>query len=188
MWKPEYAETRRRRYREDSECRERRKSQGRSPEANAVYMREYYQRNKHRWKKRTPEQRAKYNAARRERYAADESLRERYREASIQWRKDNPERALAQDLRAFGVSVGECREMLARQGGVCAICQRKRVGDARGTRLHVDHCHSTGRIRGLLCGSCNIGLGKFADDAERIARAALYLRKAHSAQTEGSDQ
>ena len=57
-----------------------------------------------------------------------------------------------------------------KQGGLCAIC-----GDA--APLCWDHCHTTGKDRGMLCRSCNVGLGHFRDDPARLRKAASYLRK-----------
>lgn len=65
--------------------------------------------------------------------------------------------------------------MLAAQGGACAICQTP-PEDPRGYRMHVDHCHSTGQVRGILCGPCNRGIGNLDDDPERCIAAAEYLR------------
>ena len=55
------------------------------------------------------------------------------------------------------------------QGGKCAICGRKR------RRLCVDHCHTRGHLRGLLCSGCNSGMGFFGDSPPLLLRAALYL-------------
>lgn len=59
-----------------------------------------------------------------------------------------------------------------REGQPCAICG---ATEEDGAALNVDHCHRTGRIRGVLCRACNHGLGSFADDPERLAAAARYL-------------
>lgn len=75
--------------------------------------------------------------------------------------------------RSFGITADEFDEMLAQQGGHCAICSRTPDQVAS---MHVDHCHETGRIRGILCINCNQGLGQFFDDAETLERAAAYLR------------
>lgn len=64
-------------------------------------------------------------------------------------------------------------QMRALQGGVCAVCGSERHDD--GTDLHVDHCHETGVIRGLLCRGCNIGLGCFKDSIESLRAAIAYL-------------
>ena len=62
--------------------------------------------------------------------------------------------------------------MLDAQDYLCAIC--KGGPDGRG-RLHVDHDHESGRVRGLLCSNCNLGLGKFKDDPALVREAARYL-------------
>jgi recombination endonuclease VII len=74
--------------------------------------------------------------------------------------------------RTFGMTQGDYDAMLLDQGGGCAICGR---APRPGKHLHVDHDHDTGRVRGLLCFSCNVGVGNFHHDTERIARAAEYL-------------
>lgn len=76
--------------------------------------------------------------------------------------------------RLFGISVDEYDEMLAAQGGRCAICKATE-GDSSGRKLAVDHHHGSGKVRGLLCSGCNNGLGRFKDDPELLARAITYL-------------
>ena len=73
--------------------------------------------------------------------------------------------------RNYGIEVEEYDEMLEAQGGVCAICG----GEAHREFFDVDHCHETGRVRGLLCASCNMGLGKFRDDPKILQNAIDYL-------------
>lgn len=73
----------------------------------------------------------------------------------------------------YGITLEEYETLLSAQGGVCAIC-KKRKGK---NRLHVDHCHSTGNIRGILCSWCNAGLGQFKDDTAMMLRAVEYLRR-----------
>jgi hypothetical protein len=83
-------------------------------------------------------------------------------------------------LRNFGLTIEQYEEMLAKQGGVCAICQRpeKRKGK-RGTpiTLSVDHCHRTDKIRGLLCYGCNNAIGLFGDDPALMQKAIAYVRR-----------
>jgi hypothetical protein len=66
--------------------------------------------------------------------------------------------------------------MLAAQGGVCAVC-RKLNPDRLGRRLHVDHCHETGRVRGLLCTLCNNAIGQAGESPERLRALATYLEE-----------
>lgn len=56
----------------------------------------------------------------------------------------------------------------------CEICLRE---FGPNLRRCVDHCHTTGKVRGILCDDCNISLGKMADDPERLKRAAVYLEQ-----------
>lgn len=74
----------------------------------------------------------------------------------------------------YGLSQERYEALLAAQDGRCAIC---RTDDWPGKdhRPHVDHCHETGRVRGLLCDFCNRGLGLFGDDPARLRAAADYL-------------
>lgn len=65
------------------------------------------------------------------------------------------------------------------QGGVCAICKKPEWKEANGrtTNLCIDHNHETGKLRGLLCRSCNSAIGFLKDDLTLVRRAALYLRQ-----------
>lgn len=76
----------------------------------------------------------------------------------------------ADRLRLYGLSSCDYDELLAKQGGACAIC--KSTPDRP---LVVDHCHATGAIRGLLCGRCNSAIGLLDDDPKRAASAVAYL-------------
>lgn len=75
----------------------------------------------------------------------------------------------------YGITVDEYNVMLKAQGGVCKICRNE--CDKRDV-LSVDHCHKTGKVRGLLCHKCNAGLGAFGDNPNLVAAAAFYLGEA----------
>ncbi len=70
--------------------------------------------------------------------------------------------------RKYGLTLEEFDEMLAAQGGRCAICGKPDPDN-------VDHDHVTGRVRGILCWNCNVGVGQFEDDIERLIAATSYL-------------
>lgn len=74
--------------------------------------------------------------------------------------------------RNFGITVADYEQMFSRQKGVCAICEKPETR----RRLSVDHCHKTGKIRGLLCNKCNRGLGYFYDDKNLMKKATEYLK------------
>lgn len=80
--------------------------------------------------------------------------------------------------KAFGIGLDGYNEMLSKQGGVCAVCSKPETvtRDGKPRWLAVDHCHETGKIRGLLCTRCNNGLGQYGDDPELLRSAAIYLR------------
>jgi len=82
-------------------------------------------------------------------------------------------------LRDFGITLDEYKRIETAQGGVCAICQKKSPGRA----LAVDHCHTTGNVRGLLCSDCNLALGKFCDDTIIMRRAIAYLENRENSGT-----
>jgi hypothetical protein len=74
--------------------------------------------------------------------------------------------------RKFGLTSAEYQSRLVAQGGVCAICERP---PAEGRSLDIDHDHRTGEVPGLVCNSCNQGLGLFSEDTFRLMSAAAYL-------------
>ncbi|MBA3652914.1 MAG: endonuclease VII domain-containing protein [Actinobacteria bacterium] len=75
-------------------------------------------------------------------------------------------------LRKYGITQARYDELLAKQGGVCAICDRP---PSDKISLHVDHSHGDGAIRGLLCFRCNNALGDLGDDPATLKRAIAYL-------------
>lgn len=81
-------------------------------------------------------------------------------------------------LRRFGLTLEDYRQMLESQSGLCAICNRPETQKHQGgavKHLAVDHCHQTGRVRGLLCADCNRLLGIVEDDPIRLQSAISYL-------------
>lgn len=77
----------------------------------------------------------------------------------------------------YKISYEELEEMLREQGGVCGICGIELTFSPKATAC-VDHCHSTGAIRGILCRKCNAGIGALGDTASSVAKAVVYLQKA----------
>lgn len=74
-------------------------------------------------------------------------------------------------LRRYGLTPAEFDAMVVSQSGLCDICLcQLRI-------VNVDHDHTTGRVRGLLCRGCNIGIGAFSDEPERMVSAVAYVEK-----------
>jgi hypothetical protein len=76
--------------------------------------------------------------------------------------------------KSYGIGYAEYLKMLDAQNNACAICGTKDTGNRKA--FHVDHCHDTGKIRGLLCGNCNSGIGNLRDDINLLQRAIEYLQ------------
>lgn len=76
----------------------------------------------------------------------------------------------------FGITLAEYRALLEAQWGRCAICQKPNP-NKDGRALAVDHCHATGRVRGLLCIRCNVVLGAIGDNLQGLWRFLSYLSR-----------
>jgi hypothetical protein len=77
----------------------------------------------------------------------------------------------------YGLTDGQFEDMWIAQDGRCAICRTELVRTGMKS-CNIDHCHNTGRVRGILCRGCNWGVGILGDDPDRLEAAARYLRKA----------
>lgn len=73
-----------------------------------------------------------------------------------------------------GITTAQRNEMLAAQGGKCLCCGSEESGSKKG--WHVDHCHRTGAIRGVLCANCNVALGHVDDSIEKLQMLINYLK------------
>ncbi len=97
------------------------------------------------------------------------------------WQKANPDKhrdnCRRQLLRGkYGITPADYDAMVVAQGGRCAICLACRA-DTRGRRFYIDHDHSTGKVRGLLCHYCNVGIGSLKDSITVVQDAAAYLQR-----------
>jgi hypothetical protein len=114
---------------------------------------------------------AEYN----KKYRADH--KEQSRASKKRWRDKNKgkiDHRKHNIKKKYGISMDEWNALFISQGSRCAICSSEQH---KSTNWHTDHCHTTGIIRGILCGPCNTGLGKLGDSADRVFRAFEYLRK-----------
>jgi hypothetical protein len=104
------------------------------------------------------------------------------RKSAADWYMRNKDKARAtrrrSKLRQFGLTVEQFAALLAKQGGMCAICrgpQQVRKGEI--TQFALDHNHMSGRPRGLLCGRCNRVLGSVNEDEALLQAMISYLRR-----------
>ena len=102
-----------------------------------------------------------WNELRRKRYAEDLAYRQRRLALGVAYQRKYK----------YGLSPKEYYALVARQGGACAICRKIKP-------LCVDHCHLTGKVRGLLCRTCNSALGFWGDSPAVVRRALKYLETA----------
>lgn len=149
----------------------------------------------------TEEQRQKRNAARRERYRKNPEKAQAYRLKNktkinewfqryrVEYREEirkrgrkyyanNKDQARAWNYGSkFGISLEDYDRLFEKQGGKCAICGAVKPDAKHKGVAHfcVDHDHVTGKVRGLLCSSCNTGIGKLQDSPEMLRKAIAYL-------------
>ena len=79
----------------------------------------------------------------------------------------------------YGITLDEYNKMFNKQNGVCAICGQPETRKNKYTgicKLHIDHCHKTNKVRGLLCHSCNSAIGIMDDDIGILMKAINYLK------------
>jgi len=91
------------------------------------------------------------------------------------WKLKNPRayRSILMKHR-YGITLEQYEQLLDKQNGVCAICEKAETIKGK-SNLSIDHCHRTKKVRGLLCDSCNKGLGHFKDNTNLLDRAKSYL-------------
>ena len=106
--------------------------------------------------------------------------RQQNSDAVKQYRIDNRQKHYRQELvRKYGVEPTWFDEQMRQQGDSCVCCKREfQLGDKQ-TSPHVDHCHETKAVRGILCNRCNTVLGLCKDDDKLLSSLARYLRKCH---------
>lgn len=135
------------------------------------------------------DERLAYNKKWREENREQVNANERRRRKEIpekykEWSKNQRDRlgklwSLRESVRLRNISVDDYNKMHEEQNGLCAICQKENTQKSRKEgdicRLAIDHCHITGHVRALLCGSCNKGLGHFKDDIDLLLTAVTYL-------------
>ena len=97
------------------------------------------------------------------------------REIQKQWENKNKDKRRKYRLKGeYGITPNDFDYLLRKQNGKCAICGITQCPTGR--RFAVDHCHKTGKVRGLLCQACNTGLGKFNDSVHNLEEAVKYLK------------
>lgn len=101
-----------------------------------------------------------------------------FRAGIAKWKRDNPDKVkksvrYSTIKKKYKITEDDWNKMFEAQGKTCAICgEVNSVG-----HWATDHCHESGKIRGILCSKCNVGIGIFKDDVWLLQSAIKYLRK-----------
>ena len=143
------------------------------------YCRQCNSEQKKEWVKKNPEKIAEYEKVNKEKLF---DVRKAWRAKYPADKKKQLALARKWKLRTkYGLSIEEFNEMVTRQGNACAVCKKEESAVFNGVakRLAVDHCHETGKVRGLLCQSCNIALGNVKDNIKTLNNMIDYLNKAY---------
>lgn len=109
----------------------------------------------------------------------NEKFRSKYRIGEKRFKSPNGKRQsyrYAHIKAKYGLDADRYEAMIEEQNNKCYICNNE-FEDYKDKRIHADHCHTTGKVRGLLCGYCNKGLGFFGDNIERLERAIQYMKQ-----------
>lgn len=105
--------------------------------------------------------------------------REQCRESCRRYQEKNKDKlsliALEARVKLYGLTLDEYEAYLKQQDNCCAICGTPFANTNRKTRPHIDHCHSSGEVRGLLCSRCNLAIGLLEDSQDNLQRAIDYL-------------
>jgi hypothetical protein len=126
------------------------------------------------WRKDNPDRVRVYDTNNRNKNR--EKRRKTWREWARAARLADPQMDRRSSLKKlYNLTIEQYDALLAAQNGQCAICRRDTPGNGRHKFFHVDHDHTTGAVRQLLCHGCNTGLGAFKDNPDLLRAAAAYL-------------
>ena len=130
-----------------------------------AYHREWYYKNADRRKKAAREYQKEYR----------KKNPEKCRAGAQKWKADNRDHTRNYLLKkTYGITLEQKEKMFEEQGNRCAICKN---ASTEGKNWHVDHCHKTKKVRGILCNHCNLMIGHAKDNAKTLLAAAEYLKK-----------
>jgi len=147
------------------------------------YSKEYYIKNKTKYKERAKEY--------------YEKNKEKLKERSKEYYYKNIEKVSARTklyyektsssseykFKRYGITRLDYNNLYENQRGLCSICGKEEISTLRSVKkkvLAVDHCHTTGKVRGLLCSNCNRGLGHFQESSDILRKAIDYLEKTNA--------
>lgn len=131
--------------------------------------------------KNDPEKKSAANARVRAWYSVPENKAKQIARQGKKWRSDPEFRRQKQDrnlLALYGITLEQKQALFEKQGASCAICK----SNSPVIRWHLDHCHRTKRVRGILCNNCNLMIGHAKDNPQTLIEAANYLGHSKAAE------
>jgi hypothetical protein len=106
-------------------------------------------------------------------------IRKQQKEVRDRYKQNHPEGAMdAHRQKKYGITPEQFHSLILKQNNCCAICGKPETIKWRGKikKLAIDHNHDTGKIRGLLCHFCNVGIGQFRDSLPLLQKAMDYIK------------
>lgn len=140
------------------------------------YLKKWNKENKDKVKKQRESYKDIKNEKRRERYRNDEEYRNDRLKDVREWQKNNPKKRKNQRLKQYGITYIEFESLMNKCNRKCEICGYDNIEDKK-TFPVVDHCHESGKVRGILCSKCNFALGHFNDSIDNLQNAIKYLKQ-----------
>lgn len=107
----------------------------------------------------------------------DPSIKAKRKQNTADKISKDPDFYRRQNIKKYGITLDQYNEVVVNQYGQCDICEDVPYGEGKGGILYIDHCHSTGFLRGLLCQKCNTAIGALREDIEIMESAIAYLAK-----------
>lgn len=151
-----------------------------SKEYQAKWRRDNPEKFKSYTKKYREKNREKLKQVQKDYYENNPEKKKEIKKKRNNYKRNNPEKMRGHHLRReYNISLEDYSKLLQEQQSRCAICEIHTTDIGR-ANLDVDHCHSTGKIRGLLCPNCNKALGLLKDNIEIVNSMMKYLLKVHT--------
>lgn len=113
-------------------------------------------------------------------YRDDKVFANKYKSCGCKWEYTGKVRSWQHIKKTYNITEEEYMSLLVEQNNSCKICGHNGSNSVKSEWLFVDHCHETGKVRGLLCNKCNLALGAFNDDTDRLKAAIVYLEQYQS--------
>lgn len=110
-----------------------------------------------------------------EKFDTDKGWKEMLIDDGVLGKCDYGKAKFSNNYKIYGLQIEDYNKMYSEQNGRCKICSRHQIDFSK--RLAVDHCHKTGKVRGLLCNACNASLGLLQENEQSLLKMLLYIKQ-----------